>query len=407
MTLPSAAAMLSTPRILLVIGGIYTTQSTVGALTFQGMPAVLRAAGTGLDVIGLIWLLMLPWTLKILWATPVERWRRPAGGGRRSRRLILGGQAATLAVLAAAALAAPAQAPVQTFVLLGVAAVLAATVDIACDAFAIEQLRPAQRSWGNVMQVGGGYLGMMIGGGAFLVLIDAWGWSAALPVLIAVLAVLTLPMAVTREPAPEAAASATARRRPTMAAALARPAMRRGLLVVLVAQCGLRLVQGLLGPVMIDQGMDLATIGWLLGGAGTAASLAGTLLAGVAVRHLGAVTVLRLGLGAQAVAFAGLLGVVLVPALPTTPLLVLAPAFALSTAVSFVALYTLMMGWAASPQPGVDFTLLQCADAAVAMVAGLGAGVAAQYLGYGACLAAATGAVMIGAAILPRLAAPR
>lgn len=400
---PTAApTSLSTPRILTVIGGIYVTQSTVGALTFQGMPAVLRAAGAGLDAIGLIWLLMLPWALKVLWAAPVERWRLPGTGGRRSRLLILGGQILILAVLGLVALITPAQAAVALFLLLGVAAVVAATVDIACDAFAIEQLRPVQRSWGNVMQVGGGYLGMLIGGGAFLVVMEAWGWTMALTALIALMIVMTLPMALTPEPPPSTTGAGPAQR-PSLRAALARPALQRGLLTVLVAQVALRLVQGLLGPLMVDRGMDLGTVGWLLGGAGTTASLAGTLLAGLAVRHLGATTVLNLGLALQGAVFAGLLAVVLTPSAPLPVLAGLVPAFSLVTAASFVALYTLMMGWAASHQAGVDFTLLQCADAAIALVAGVGAGTIAHSVGYDACLAGAMVAALAGATVLSRL----
>lgn len=74
---------LSPPRVLTVVAGIYITQSAIGGLTFQGIPAVLRAEGAGLDVIGLVSLLMLPWALKFLWAPALERLRLPLGRHRR------------------------------------------------------------------------------------------------------------------------------------------------------------------------------------------------------------------------------------------------------------------------------------------------------------------------------------
>lgn len=40
--------------LLVAIGGIYAGQSVVGGLTFQAVPAVMRADGRGLDLIGLV-----------------------------------------------------------------------------------------------------------------------------------------------------------------------------------------------------------------------------------------------------------------------------------------------------------------------------------------------------------------
>ena len=102
-------------RVFVVIAGIYTIQSTAGAITFQGVPVVLRAAGAPLDHIGLISLFMLPWAVKFLWAPAVERWRLPAGGGRRSRALILVGQAMIAVVFAGISLVAPAEAQARPF----------------------------------------------------------------------------------------------------------------------------------------------------------------------------------------------------------------------------------------------------------------------------------------------------
>lgn len=62
---------------------------------------------------------------------------------------------------------------------LGVMAVLSSITDIAADGFMIERLAPNQRGWGNVIQVSGGYAGAAIGGGAFLILTEYYGWSNA------------------------------------------------------------------------------------------------------------------------------------------------------------------------------------------------------------------------------------
>ncbi len=387
-------------RVFVVIAGIYTIQSTAGAITFQGVPVVLRAAGAPLDLIGLISLFMLPWAVKFLWAPAVERWRLPAGGGRRSRAIILLGQALIAVVFAGISLVAPADGVVPLLLGLALIALLAATVDIACDAFTIEQLAAGRRGWGNVMQVGGGYAGIMLGG-LFLVLVDALGWRPAMLVVAALVLLLTLPMAATAEPAghlPRAAGH-----RPSLAHALRRPAIRYGLVAILLFQSGLRLTQGMTGPFLVDQGVSPATLGWLTGTIGTALSLGAVVAIGVPVRLWGAGPVLRGLLALQAALFALFAAAA---ALPAQPMLWLAALFLLKTAAiaaTFVALYTLAMQWASLRQAGVDFTLLQCADAAVAAVAGLGGGVLAQHLGYATCFGLAALLAVVSLMAAPAL----
>jgi MFS transporter (putative signal transducer) len=54
-------------------------------------------------------------------------------------------------------------------------------------------------------------------------------------------------------------------------------------------------------------------------------------------------------------------------------------------AIGFVALYAQFMAVSDPRQAGVDFTLLQCMDALVSMIGGVGSGWIAQHYGYGAC----------------------
>lgn len=393
-------AALPAGRVFLVIAGIYTIQSTAGAITFQGVPVVLRAAGVPLDLIGLISLFMLPWAVKFLWSPAVERWRLPPGGGRRSRPIILIGQALIAIVFGALSLAAPADGIVPLLLGLALIALLAATVDIACDAFTIEQLSAGRRVWGNVMQVGGGYAGIMLGG-LFLVLVDAIGWHLTLLVIASTVLLLTLPMALTVEPAGHLPRAVD--HRPSLAHALRRPAIRYGLVAILLFQSGLRLTQGMTGPFLVDQGMSPATLGWLTGTVGTALSLGALVAIGFPVRRWGAGPVLYALLGTQAVLFALFAAAA---ALPTQPVLWLAGLFLLKAATlaaTFVALYTLAMQWASLRQAGVDFTLLQCADAAIAAAAGLSGGVLAQHLGYAACFGLATLLAVVSLLAAPAL----
>ena len=62
-------------RLLIGMAGVYTLQSLIGGLMNVGLPTFLRNQGLGLDAIGLLSVLMLPWVFKFLWAGPIEHWR--------------------------------------------------------------------------------------------------------------------------------------------------------------------------------------------------------------------------------------------------------------------------------------------------------------------------------------------
>ncbi|GGC74703.1 MFS transporter [Chelatococcus reniformis] len=384
-------------QVLIAIGGIYLAQSLVGSLTFQGVPAVLRSTGAELDTIGLVALVMLPWALKFLWAPYVERYRLPVGRSRRSRRIVVAGEAIAILALIGLAFTAPAgHAPL--FMLLGAVALASATVDIACDAFAIEQLAPAARGWGNTAQVGGGYLGILVGSGLFLILVSTAGWTVAVLSLASMIAVLTLPFALAGEPG-RPLPPGTAR--PSLRAAWARPAIRWGLLLTVAFEIGVRLVQGMIGPLLIDGGLDLATLGMINGLGGVIAGVSGTLAGGALVRALGARRAVLTAAALQALTLALLAAAVAGGLAGTGPLVGLVLIQAAAMAIGFVALYSLLMGLASPAQAGVDFTLFQCADALVAGLCGFGGGVLAKAWGYGPFFVAAAALAVAGVLAMP------
>lgn len=401
MTDAAAPPALPFRRVLPVIAGIYITQSAIGGLTFHGVPAVLRQAGTALELIGLVSLFMLPWALKFLWAPPVERLRVRVDGGRRSRQIVLAGQLVTIGLVAGLALMEPTGAPAALLVVLALAAMITATVDTACDGYAIEQLTPATRNWGNTAQVGGGYLGAMAGGGLFLVLVGWQGWAVAALGLAGLLAVLTLPMASTPEPSRLPTEPGVPR--PSLAGAWGRPAVRWGLAVILVYQAGLRLSQGMIPPFLVDSGFDLQLIGSASGVGGTLASLVGTVLAGLAIRRRNPETALGPAVLAQFLVLLGFVLAALSGAMSEEALVGLLLLKGFITGASFVVLYTAMMGWASLRQAGVDFALFQCADAGMAAIAGLGGGVLAGSLGYDACFGLSAGLALVAWIGLPTI----
>ncbi|MCA0994974.1 hypothetical protein [Alloyangia pacifica] len=132
---------------------------------------------------------------------------------------------------------------------------------------------------------------------------------------------------------------------PSLRAALARAEVRQGMLVAALYAVAQKTAMGMFGPFFIDAGYDLAQLGILAG----------------------------LGLSAAQL---------LLPATTVAPVAMVASAAVM--AFGFVALYGQFMRWSDPRQGGVDFTIFQCMDAAVSMVAGMLAGVIAEHVGYAA-----------------------
>jgi MFS transporter, putative signal transducer len=379
-----ASSTMPLPRLLLAAGGIYTAQSLVGGLTFLGVPAVLRAENVALDRIGLVSLAMLIWALKFLWAGPVERWRIGTGGQRRSRVLILAGEAVVVLALMGFGLAGRADFSVVLGLLL-LMALASATVDIACDAFLIEQFPENQRGLANVAQVGGGYLGMIFGSGLFVAVYAAFGWLAASFILAALVFLFSVPMATVRETAVTTAQRTT----PGLLDALRRREIRIGIVMAIAFELGGRLAQALAGPFLVDAGLPLATLGLLNGVGGVAAGLAGTAAGGALAHRFGAVKAMLCVSCLHIASLCALAGAV---AFAHEHLFLLVSLFVLESAVmaaGFVTSYARLMALASPAQPGVDFTLFQCASAIAAAICGMTGALLASKAGYAATFATA------------------
>ncbi|WP_137155461.1 MFS transporter [Rhizobium sp. FKL33] len=392
---------LSPVAVTTAIGGLYISQSVIGGVTWTGLPAVMRDRGASLDQIGLLSLIALPWALKFLWSPAIERFRLPASGRNRSGSIILIGGLISIVALLAVAFAGPVLSPV-TIAAFALTAFAAATVDIACDGFAVENLREADHAWGNTAQVGGAYLGAAIGGGLFLVLVDVIDWRGALVAMSASLALFGLPFfLITRGLAQSGARSHT----PSIRAALARPEIRKGLIVSAVYVAAQKLGLQMLSPFLVDLGFSLSDIGLINGMGSLFLGAAGALIGGVVIRLMGARAALLISLGFQIVAFSLFTIAASDPAIIPRWLMVGAALLSSSAmlALGFTALYALFMRWSDPRQAGVDFTLFQCMDSGLSIIGGVAAGQIAEGLGYTVYFGLATAIAAAAVPIIIRL----
>jgi MFS transporter, putative signal transducer len=388
---PPARGLDSPLAIVLAIGGLYAGQSIIGGVTFSALPSVLRDRGLPLDQIGLTYLAVLPWVLKFLWAPAIERYRLPSTGPSRSRSIVLiGGLISAVCFVLAAVIGPTNFAPLMAIFI--VVAFAASTVDIACDGHAVESLSERYHGWGNAAQVGGAYLGSAIGSGLFLVLVARVDWIQAMIVMAVLLLLLGLPFVLSPAITPVDARS----HRPSLRDALRRTEMRKGLALAALYAVSQKWGLAMLGPFLVDSGLDLDSLGIVNGAGGMILGFGCALLGGALVRSWGARAIMVLALVLQALTLSGLAAAAWNGG--TSQLLLLGLALGSSSAImalGFVALYAQFMTLSDPRQAGIDFTLLQCMDALVSMIGGIGAGWIAQHFGYSACFGLAAFLVIL------------
>jgi predicted MFS family arabinose efflux permease len=282
-----------------LLGALYFSQGLPFGFFTQGLPVLLRQRGFSLAEIGFSSLLAAPWALKWLWAPLLDRWYSPRLGRRRSWIVPL--QLGTAAILAALAwLDGALSMPILLAAVL-VSNLLAATQDVATDGLAVELLSPTERGLGNGLQVAGYRLGMLVGGGALLIWHERLGNAGTFLSMATLIVLATLPVLLTHErPAPLAP-----NERARVGHWLRRPGAWRLLGLLVAYKAGDSFATGMLRPFLVDRGLSLADVGWLLGPVGFVSGLFGALAGGALVNRLGRKRAL-LGFGVlQALTVAG------------------------------------------------------------------------------------------------------
>ncbi|WP_437677886.1 MFS transporter [Sorangium sp. So ce131] len=366
-------------RRLGLLASLYVCQGLPFGFFTQALPVLLRKQGISLEGIGLSSLLALPWALKFLWAPLVDRFFFPRLGRRRSWLLPL--QGLMTVALGLAALRDPREGLSPVLVAVLVVNLFSATQDIATDGLAVDLLEPGERGWANGIQVAGYRAGMIVGGGALLVLFDRLGWGLTLAAMALAIALLSVPTLLAREAERPGEGAQAASVGAIAASFWKRPRAAQALALIVVYKLGDAFAVGMLRPFLSDLGLSLSDIGWLLGTVGFVAGLLGALAGGALV--------LRLGRRASLVGFGALqmvsvIGYVYVArAAPGVPLLSALCAFEhFAGGMATAALFTCMMDWTTRESAATDYTIQASAMVIATGLAAAASGFSAGRLGY-------------------------
>jgi len=376
------------PRVWVasLLGTLYFSQGLPFGFFTQSLPVMLREAGVSLAGIGLVNLLALPWALKFLWAPLVDR---TAPGPWGKRRWILPLQLLTALALLACAAVEPAGGMRAILGIVLFVNLMAATQDIATDGLAVDVLLPQERGWANGLQVAAYRAGMVVGGGVILMLLERLGWRWSMVGMSAVLMLATLPVFRWRAPVGEKVVlrgQPNADYRPEPGAARWGFWRRTGavplFVLVVTYKAGDAMVGAMIRPWMVDRGMSMTEIGFVLGTVGFVSALAGAMMGGALVYRLGRRTALVAFGFAQAAALAGFWACA-VAAFPAAWVLAGIAIEHFVSSMATAALFTCMMDWTRPQFPAGDYTIQASAVVVSSGVAAALSGALAQHYGYG------------------------
>ena len=279
-----------------ILWTLYFVQGLPFGFQATALPVYLRSSGMSLAGVGLATALALPWSLKPLWAPLIDRYGSARLGRRKSWILPL---QALLAVTCFAAAKVPPNDGLASLLWLVLAMnLLAATMDIAVDGFAVDVLTTRELGHGNIAQVVGYKAGMLTGGGLLVWASGTIGWTG-LFVSMAVLVTLSLLVTLSwdenavvlrNRPPAEPAEPAPHRRTGEILAALRRAVTSSGagwlILFVGTYKLGESMADTMFKPFLVDAGYREAQIGLWVGTWGMLCSIVGSVGGGLLARRM-------------------------------------------------------------------------------------------------------------------------
>jgi PAT family beta-lactamase induction signal transducer AmpG len=378
-------------KVLFWIAVLYFAEGLPFGIAYDVWPVFFRVHGVSLREIGLMSLLSLPWTWKLLWAPLVDRF-----GSRQhwitACLFVLG--ATTLAIL-------PQDAANPSFLmwsLLLLFTTASATQDIAIDAYAVDVSTPKTVGSINGTRVSAARVALFIGGGGFLILADYTGWSF----LWIALAATFFALALAAWASPRVALETTERQHVLAPVLhwLLRWEMVPVVLFVLLFKVGDSTLGRMVKPFWVDRGYSLTEIGAISVTLGTVLTILGALAGGWIVNRLGIFrSLLWLGL-AQLVSNLGYVVVAAVD-LPRESIYVASVIESFTQGLGTAAFLSFLMNLCDKEHAATQYAILSALFALTRDVAGAFTGIGVESLGYAVFFALTTALAIPGLALLP------
>jgi len=378
-------------KVLFWIAVLYFAEGLPFGIAYDVWPVFFRVHGVSLREIGLMSLLSLPWTWKLLWAPLVDRY------GSRQHWIT-----ACLFVLGATTLAIMPQDPSHPSFLMWSLLLLfttaSATQDIAIDAYAVDVSTPKTIGSINGTRVSAARVALFVGGGGFLILADYTGWG----LLWVALAVLFFALAGVAWLSPRVPLENTERRHVLAPVLrwLLRWEMVPVVLFVLLFKVGDSTLGRMVKPFWVDRGYSLTEIGFISVTLGVVLTILGALAGGWIVNRIGIFrSLLWLGL-AQLVSNVGYVIVAAVD-LPRESIYVASMIESFTQGLGTAAFLSFLMNLCDKEHAATQYAILSALFALTRDVAGAFTGIGVESLGYAVFFGITTALALPALALLP------
>lgn len=383
-------------KIALLIA-LYLAQGLPFGFFTLALPVLLREAGYSLTQISLLSLVSLPWVLKFLWAPVLDH-----TGTRRT--WLLGFQFASIIGALFLTQADPSNGLTALIIAAFAFNILAASQDVITDGLAVRMLDVKERGLANAIQVGAYRLGMILGGGLLLTVFARTNWQVTFLCMAALLSLTVLPTFFLKE----GTTTANGARYSAVELLLGwlrrlmQPGIVRFAAIIFLYRFGDQMVATLLGPFLIDQGMNKEAIALMKGTVGSATSLFGAIIGGWLAYSAGRRTaVLSSGIAQAAsytlyiVAALGMGGVSL--------LWVATICEGVIGTMATVALFTLMMDASDPEHAGTDYTLFASLVVVMSPIGNISGAAVADAVGYAPAFTLGSILALIGTLLVVRM----
>jgi PAT family beta-lactamase induction signal transducer AmpG len=263
---------------LSIVAIVYVIEGYPMGVFADLLPVFLRRHDVSRTAIGLLSGLALAWSLKVLWSPLIDRY------GER-RQWIAGALVVMAACLAALVVQDPRQLGIAFWLAVASYCLASATQDIAIDAYTIGFIDRGQEGPANAMRFAAYRGGLLLSGGALLLLPRWIGWDGTLGVAAA----LSLAMAASLVFCPKVAVPPESQR--DTWGALKRWAGRSGALwvalFVMLYRVGDRAMGPMVKPFWVDRGFSDEEIAVFSSTFGVIAMVLGAVAGGAVVSRVG------------------------------------------------------------------------------------------------------------------------
>jgi len=380
-------------KVLFWIAVLYFAEGLPFGIAYDVWPVFFRVHGVSLREIGLMSLLSLPWTWKLLWAPLVDRY-----GSRQhwitACLFFLG--ATTIAII-------PQDASQPSFLLWSLLLLFttaSATQDIAIDAYAVDVSNPKTIGSINGTRVSAARVAMLVGGGGFITLADFVGWN----LLWVALAVMFFGLAAAAWLSPRVPLEASERQH-ALAPVLRwifRWEMVPVLAFVLLYKVGDSTLGRMVKPFWVDRGYSLTEIGTISVTLGVALTIVGALAGGWFVNRYGIFrSLLWLGL-AQLVSNLGYVAVAAID-LPRESIYAASMIESFTQGLGTAAFLSFLMNLCDKEHAATQYAILSAMFALTRDVAGAFSGIGVEAFGYAVYFVLTTALALPGLALLPAI----